>query len=158
MARFCHERTSPERGGPIGIGEIVRTAADDSSVFPELVGLRRLDAVIKAAMPDELRSHCQIGRFTAGTLTLFAGSPVWAARLRYFAPTLLDRLAGRPGAPAIQAIRVRVLMPGPVNPSAKRTGPAISREVSEYLRAAADCCGDARLTTVLLSLSRHFPG
>jgi Dna[CI] antecedent DciA-like protein len=161
MARSGHERGAPKRGGPLGIGpvsigEIVKAAAGggDAAVFPELLLLRRLDAVIHAAMPDELRAHWRIGRLTAGTLTLFADSPVWAARLRYLAPVLIERLAGRPGAAAVRAIRVRVLMPGAVAPSVKRAGTAISRPVSDYLRQAADSCGDARLRTVLLNLSR----
>jgi hypothetical protein len=170
MARSGHERGAPKRGGPLGIGpvaigEIVKARAGggDAAVFPELLLLRRLDAVIQAAMPDELRTHWRIGRLTAGTLTLFADSPVWAARLRYLAPVLIERLAGRPGRPAIQAIRVRVLMPGALYivtgaPSVKRAGTAISRSVSDYLRQAADSCGDARLKTVLLNLSRHGSG
>jgi hypothetical protein len=165
MARLGHERGAPKRGGPleigpVAIGEIVKAAAGggDAAVFPELLLLRRLDAVIQAAMPDELRAHWRIGRLTAGTLTLFADSPVWAARLRYVAPVLIERLAGRPGGSAIQAIRVRVLVTGAVVPSVKRAGTAISRPVSDYLRQAADSCGDARLRTVLLNLSRHGSG
>lgn len=170
MARFAHERGAPERGGalgigPVAIGEIVKSATGgrDAAVFPELLLLRRLDAVIQAAMPDELRAHWRIGRLTAGTLTLFAESPVWAARLRYLVPGLIERLAGRPGAAAVRAIRVRVLVTGAPSvvtgtPSVKRTGPAISRTVSDYLCQAADSCGDARLRTVLLDLSRHGPG
>jgi len=164
MAPFAHERGAPKRGGPleigpVAIGEIVKAAAGggDAAVFPELLLLRRLDAVIQAAMPDELRAHWRIGRLTAGTLTLFADSPVWAARLRYVAPVLIGRLAGRPGGPAIQAIRVRVLITGAVVP-VKRAGTAISRPVSDYLRQAADSCADARLRTVLLNLSRHGSG
>ncbi|MBA2593426.1 MAG: DUF721 domain-containing protein [Pseudomonadota bacterium] len=162
MAPFAHERGAPKRGDPLGIGpvairEIVKAAArgGDAAVLPELQLLRRLDAVIQAAMPEELRAHWRIGRLTAGTLTLFADSPVWAARLRYLAPVLIERLAGRPGGPAIQAIRVRVLVTGAVVPSVKRAETAISRPVSDYLRQAADSCGDARLRTVLLNLSRH---
>lgn len=167
MARSGHERGAPKpRGptligpvaiGPIAIGKLVRAATGngDAAVLPELLDLKRLDAVIQAAMPEELRTHWWIGRLTAGTLTLFAESPVWAARLRYLAPVLIERLAGRPVAAAVRAIRVRVLMPGAVAPSVKRAGTAISRPVSDYLRQAADCCGDARLRTVLLNLSRH---
>ena len=91
MARFVMSEGHRSAAARIGIGqcdrEIVRPRpVTTAAVFPELLGLRRLDAVIQAAMPDELRAHWQIGRLTAGTLTLFAGSPVWAARLRYFAP------------------------------------------------------------------------
>ncbi len=145
--------------GPMAIEEIVRVASrgGDAAVLPELLDLKRLDAVIRAALPDELRAHSRIGRLTAGTLTLFADSPVWAARLRYLAPELVERLAGRPGAAAVRAIRVRVLVTGPVNPCAKQTGPAISRTVSDYLCRVADSCGDARLRAVLLNLSRHGP-
>ena len=165
MAPFAHERGAPKRGGPleigpVAIGEIVRAATGDgdAAVLPELLDLKRLDAVIQAAMPDELRAHWRIGRLTAGMLTLFADSPVWAARLRYVAPALIERLAGRPGAAAVRGIRVRVLMPGAVAPSVKRAGTAISRPVSDYLRQAADSWGDARLRTVLLNLSRHGSG
>jgi hypothetical protein len=169
MARFAHERRAPERGGPLGIGpvaigEFVKAAASggDATVFSELLLLRRLDAVIQAAMPDELRAHWRIGRLTAGTLTLFADSPVWAARVRYVAPVLIERLAGRPGAAAVRAIRVRVLVPGALYivtgaPSVRRAG-RVSRPVSDYLRQAAEGCGDARLRTALLNLSRHGSG
>ncbi|MGH8570110.1 MAG: DciA family protein [Gammaproteobacteria bacterium] len=159
MAPSAHERGAPEHGGPLAIAEIVKAATrgGDVAVFPELLLLRRLDAVIQAAMPDELRAHWRIGRQTAGTLTLFADSPVWAARLRYLAPGLIQRLAGRPGAAAVRAIRVRVLVAGAVTPSVKRAGTAISRPVSDYLRQAAEGFGDARLRTVLLNLSRHGP-
>ncbi|MGH8479149.1 MAG: DciA family protein [Gammaproteobacteria bacterium] len=143
----------------MAIGEIVRaaTGVGDAAVLPELRDLQRLEAVIQAAMPDELRDHSRIGRLTAGTLTLFADSPVWAARLRYLAPGLIERLAGRPGAAAVRAVRVRVLVTGARAPSVKRAGTAISRPVSDYLRQAAEGFGDARLRTVLLDLSRHGP-
>ncbi|MGH8578449.1 MAG: DciA family protein, partial [Gammaproteobacteria bacterium] len=143
----------------IAIAKLVRvvTGGGDAAVLPELPDLQRLDAVIQAAMPAELRAHWRIGRLTAGTLTLFAGSPVWAARLRYFAPVLIERLAGRPGAAAVRAIRVRVLVTGARAPSVKHAGIAISRPVSDYLRQAAQSCGDARLRAVLLNLSRHGP-
>ncbi|MGH8471909.1 MAG: DciA family protein [Gammaproteobacteria bacterium] len=164
MAPFGHERGLPKPGGPIAIGDLVRaaTGGGDAAVLPELLDLKRLDAVIQAAMPDELRAHWRIGRLTAGTLTLFADSPVWAARLRYLAPVLIERLAGRPGAAAVRAIRVRVLVTGAPSvitgtPSAKRAGTAISRPVSDYLRQAAEGCGDTRLRTVLLNLSKHGP-
>ncbi|MGH8570762.1 MAG: DciA family protein [Gammaproteobacteria bacterium] len=152
-------RIGPVAIGPIAIAKLVRaaTGGGDAAVLPELLDLQRLDAVIQAAMPAESRAHWRIGRLTAGTLSLFADSPVWAARLRYFAPVLLERLAGRPGAAAVRAIRVRVLVTGARTPSVKRAEPAISRPMSDYLRQAAQSCGDARLRAVLLNLSRHGP-
>ncbi|MGQ0592833.1 MAG: DciA family protein [Gammaproteobacteria bacterium] len=170
MARFGHERGAPKRHGPtrigpvaigpIAIGELVRaaTGGGDAPVLPELLDLKRLDAVIQAAMPEELRAHWRIGRLTGGTLTLFADSPVWAARLRYLAPGLIERLAGRPGAVAVRGIRVKVLVIDAVTPSCKRATTAISRPVSDYLRQAAEGFGDARLRAALLNLSRHGPG
>lgn len=136
----------------MAIGEVVRGAA----LIPEVLRLRRLRAVIAQALPEELRPHCHSGRIEAGTLVLFAGSPVWAARLRYSTPVLLERLAG--STPAIRAIRVRVLVPGSLPPVESRPGRTLSRPASDYLESAAEGCGDARLRAVLLRLSRHGPG
>ncbi len=135
------------------IGEIVGAAP----VFTELARLARLDGVIGAALPAELRPHYRIGRCAGGTLTLYAGSSVWATRLRYFAPILLERLRRRPRAPAIQEIRVRVLVPAPANPLVARTGPVLSAAVSAYLCQAAASFQDERLRSALLSLSKHGP-
>ncbi len=161
MARFRHEQGAPEHRGPVGIGAIVKTAVKTAAVFPELKGLKRLDAVIRAALPDDLRPHYRIGQCAGGSLTLFADSPVWAARLRYFAPTLLERLAGRPGAPALQTIRVRVLASDPMaslsmSPRIERA-PPISRTVAEYLSQAAGSFRDERLRAALFRLAKHGP-
>ncbi len=60
-------------------------------------------------LPADLASHCVAAQRRAQLLVLHADSPVWATRLRYASPGLLDKL--KPAYPWVSTIKIRILLP-----------------------------------------------
>jgi hypothetical protein len=59
-------------------------------------------------LPSEFASHCRIGHFEAGVLTLFTDNAAWATRLRYAVPTLLSNLRQEPSWAGLCSIQIKV--------------------------------------------------
>ncbi len=63
---------------------------------------------IRRLLPTGLAPHCRAAQIRERLLLLYVDSPVWATRLRYLAPELLNLL--RPEHAALTAITVKVLV------------------------------------------------
>jgi hypothetical protein len=66
-----------------------------------------LDSV-RRLLPDDLASHCVAAQRRDQSLVLHVDSPVWATRLRYASPGLLDML--KPAYPWLRAIKIKLLL------------------------------------------------
>ena len=129
---------------------------------PALLGKRLSDydalcRQVRESLPPPVDQQLKAAVLQAGTLSLFAESPVWASRLRYAIPQLQRQLAKR--GLAVERIRTRIL-PGngakPLKP--KRKHLSLSRESGEVLRQTAAAIDDEQLKEALLKLSRHEGG
>ncbi|WP_304985941.1 DUF721 domain-containing protein [Coxiella-like endosymbiont] len=65
-----------------------------------------VERFLNQILPLEIVPHCRIMNLSKGTLTLQLESPVWATRVRYLVPHLLEQLAQQNL--AIQRIQCRV--------------------------------------------------
>jgi hypothetical protein len=123
-----------------------------ASLLAEVHKLRELDATLKSALNQPLRSKLRVAALHDRTLVIHADSPVWAARARYASRKILRNFNKLNSSTRIQSIRVRVspAEPGEV-PRAKTR--SMSAATAECLRAAAAGIQDSAVRTALLRLA-----
>ncbi len=67
--------------------------------------------MVQQRIGEPLKQHCRVATLRGEVLVLLADSPAWAARLRFEAPALLERLATEPALRGVKAIQVKVSVP-----------------------------------------------
>ncbi|HYQ71782.1 MAG TPA: DUF721 domain-containing protein [Gammaproteobacteria bacterium] len=121
--------------------------------------LRKMEARLAAILPTPLDAHCHILSIRNSVLVLAADSPVWAARLRFHAPQLVEQLTPRDSVKCY-TIHVRVRPPETSPPPQARipvTGRP-GRQGVAALQQAAQSVSDPELKTALLRLASRDPG
>ncbi len=69
--------------------------------------LKSLSHSIEGYLPQELKAHCQVGTIIDNVLTLYADSPAWLNRLRYYSVELLTQLRANEF-PSLISIEIKV--------------------------------------------------
>jgi hypothetical protein len=152
---------------PVAALEAVVSAREPRSVgrwlngSPELTGLaaaaarlRALEAALAGHLDPSLRAHCRVARAEGDTLVLLADSPVWASRLRFAGPAILEALLPHLDSPPPTRVRVKV------RPTASQEEPALPRPAlsavsARLIRQVADDLADPALGAALRRLSRR---
>ncbi len=112
--------------------------------------------LVRECLPREAAAHLRGALVDGEALVLYVDSPGWSTRLRFLAPTLLQRLAA--GGLVCRHCRVRVQPPGaqvaPVAPTVPpaSAGPAAVRAVS----SVATTVGSGKLAEALRRLARSL--
>lgn len=96
---------------PTRIGAIVSRDPTLSALVKRAAELRDIDGVVREWLPELLRDKVQVAVTRGDTLVLTASSAVWATRLRYEVPELLERARLTPALAHIGRIQVRVDTP-----------------------------------------------
>lgn len=131
-----------------------------NSQFQPLFGMlkqqdRLLDKV-KSLLPEPLSSHICHVRSKREQLIVHTDSPVWVAKLHFYAPQLLAEL--RKEAPMIKVFRARVFVPErtkkALKPKPKDTRRKMTATASASIASAAATISDPALKDVLLRLSQ----
>ena len=117
--------------------------------------LRKMDVLLAELLPAPLNAHCRILSIKNTILVLAADSPVWAARLRFQAPQLVQQLTQHlSGKRRTIQVRVRppetVLVPPPQKPGIRPGTQGIAA-----LQQAARTVSDPELKTALLRLANR---
>jgi hypothetical protein len=117
--------------------------------------LKRLSDHLSGILPPPLNEHCALLNLRGDTLILGADTPVWAARLRYYAPLLVKHLSPN-NSVTVRTIRVRV-SPRTVSAAAvpSRRRCRLSPETAGILRQTAAALSDQKLKTALMKLASH---
>lgn len=71
---------------------IARQTGKLEQVLERVESLRRLNERVMLCVDPDLQAHCQVANFRQGCLVMVVDSAVWATRLRYSFPELLNRL------------------------------------------------------------------
>lgn len=135
---------------PIQMNRVLGTDSDLAFLTAKVTEHRELLNRIRGRLPQEMAHHCLGAAATPGSLLLWADSSVWASRLRFTAPGLLQNL------PGIERLRVRVLLPPrSVGPQPKRSRPRrLSEESAILIEQLADSLQDEPLGEALRRLAR----
>lgn len=116
--------------------------------------IRRLNALVHAALPADLAAQCLGVAVHGASLVIFAASSAWATRLRYHETEVLEYLARRHGL-RFDRVACRIAIRGadvvPLAPPPREISPA-SRAV---IASTADAVGDPDLAAALKRLSRR---
>ena len=122
--------------------------------------LQRLNEVLGEHLDPTLAQHCELANIRADTAVLQADSPVWAAKLRYQIPTILELLNATdfiveltPTRLTHIQLRVQPVYQPYTGPTL--SGPYLSQRSAELLQSVADTIPDPRLKQALSRLSRR---
>ena len=93
---------------PTRIGALVAADPVLQRLLTRARALQQLDEVVKTWLPGKLAEKVTVAVVREGVLVLCAESPVWATRLRYEVPNLLEKAALHPELNHLKAVEVRV--------------------------------------------------
>ena len=111
-------------------------------------------AELRQRLPDDLARALCSAALDGGCLRLGVAGGAWAARLRFLAPQLRQRLGDWPYG-AVETVEVRVTVPvGTAAPIAPIVPAPLSSASREHLEAVAQSAVDPRLAAALRSLAR----
>ncbi len=100
---------------PRQLSDIMTGDATLSMLLRQVQTLQVLEALLNARTGDSFAQHCKVAALKEdGVLVLVARTPVWATRLRYLAPDLVEWAKGVPELSTVKSIQVQV---------ARQTGP-----------------------------------
>lgn len=117
--------------------------------------LRQLNQHLSAVLDVPLTDHCQVARYDTEQLIIQVDSPVWASRLRYYIPTLLQELKQNiPDLQGLKSIKMHVApaAPAPVEKSPEKR--EITPAASQNIQAMAETIDDPALREALQRLGR----
>lgn len=124
---------------------------DSGDLIERAMQLAALDRRLRQSLPEALAAHVKLGNLRGDSLVFLADSPVWKARLRLCADTLLDA-AQAAGIPA-RNVSVKVLAAmQPLTPE-QAPPPSLSPAARQTLRTAAAAIQDEALRARLLQLA-----
>ncbi|HKK13190.1 MAG TPA: DUF721 domain-containing protein [Gammaproteobacteria bacterium] len=106
---------------------------------------------LREVLPENLRPHVRLARLEGPRLVLTTDSPVWAARLRYYAPQLAKHF-GRGKSVTARTVQVQIV-PASAPPPAARAAPTLSTDSAALLRRTAQDVESPALRAALLRLA-----
>ncbi len=139
------------------------TATQQDPLWQQLLNhatqLATLAPLVQAALPAELRPHCQLANWRQNCLILTVDNPVWANRLHYQIPTLLKQLKTEPALYNLSRLEYYV-KPAEFTTKNIRSNPAhqqhrLSSHSAELLRDSAEAINDPGLRQALLKLAQR---
>jgi hypothetical protein len=118
--------------------------------------LEALDHALRGCLEPPLNGHCQVANLTTRCLVLHVRSPIWATKLRYVVPELLECLRKSCGLVLRCQVQVRVRYPevGVAVPPVSRPL-HLSAKSAAVIRNAALSIDNPELKRALLRVSRH---
>src|SRR5688572_16146563 len=129
-----------------------------ASIASQLAQLQKINRALYEIIPIEFLGHIQAaGNPQNGTLHIYADSPAWAAKLRFYKPAITTGLTLHAGLP-IKSVHISI-HPKTVDHKTHRfKRPSISKNSAQLLAALAKNTDDPELKRALSALAQHLPG
>ena len=129
-----------------------------ASIASQLAQLQKINRALYEIIPIEFLGHIQAaGNPQNGTLHIYADSPAWAAKLRFYKPAITAGLTIQAGFP-IKSVHISI-HPKTIDRKTNRfKRPSLSRNSAQLLTALAKDTDDPELKRALSSLAQHLPG
>lgn len=110
------------RQHPVVIAKLLADAGGPlRPVLHRAAGLQAEESRLRALLDDDVSEQVESTYLRGDTLVVLVRSSVWATRLRFLAPALLQRLSGDDGLPPVRDVRVVVGRSRPELPTARTT-------------------------------------
>lgn len=126
----------------------------DPRLISRITNLSMLADWLKNELPSPLSQECQLINLRGSTLVIGAGSPAWAARLRFQTPRLLEVMS-RDLPFEVRKIQVKVLSARPASTSSTKRAVRVSPDTAELLRQTARSLNHPVLSAALARLAAH---
>lgn len=107
---------------------------------------------MESIIGPELSRHCRIQNLRDDSLILQTDAPIWANRLRFALPALLEQLRAQPELQQLRDIQVRVV-PNEAPRAKSRARAHLSTTAAALLRHAAEGTADPALREALRRLA-----
>lgn len=116
--------------------------------------LQRFDKLLKSILPAELQTHCQLANIKGSTAIVLVSSTVWATRIRYQIPSLINKLQQDSGGRKITDIEIRV-QPESISDTRERPTrrASMSKEAALSVQRCAASVDDEKLRSALERLA-----
>ena len=138
------------------VHKLLKSSRRTSRLLQRVERGRQLTHELQAVLPSPLASYCQAGDLFEHKLTIITTSPVWAAKLRYLLPTLLQAFRSIPSLEQVTDIDIKISnLPQQTRTTAPTRKAHLSRQSAELIRQTAETIDDPDLRASLLKLSRH---
>jgi len=105
---------------------------------------------IRQSLPLPLRPHCIHARIDGNRLVLHTDSPVWATRLRFYAPQIFAVVKHQ--APKLGKLEVRIFMPQNIRPGRRPLG-SLPDKTAALVSQLAESIDDQAIRAALKRLS-----
>ena len=114
-----------------------------------------LELKLHSFLGSPLNKHCILANYSNNIFTLHADSSIWASKLRYYIPDILDFMQHECHLDTLKTIRIKV-KPTTVKtvklPARRLT---LSTKSSKFIKDIANSMTDHELRASLLKLTKH---
>jgi hypothetical protein len=127
-------------------------------IASQLAQLQKINRALYEIVPIEFLGHIQVaGNPQSGTLHIYADSPAWAAKLRFYKPSIASGLTSHAGF-VVKALRISIHPKLGERKTAAPKKPSLSRHSAQLLACLANNTEDPELKRALTALAKHTAG
>lgn len=137
------------------VSDLLSVHSDLAQIREHASDIARLQNKLSQKLEPPLNQHVIVANFDAKTLIIHTDSPIWAAKLRFKIPELLDIVKNLCEIPTISTIRIKVVIPKDAQEGSKLNIQPLSLENADYLQQLATTTDDAALADVMARLAKH---
>ncbi|WP_419419501.1 DUF721 domain-containing protein [Legionella sp. D16C41] len=120
----------------------------------QVMQLDKLNALLGPLLPAHLQAHCKVGSFNKGSLLLTLDDPTWATELRYYLPTLRDKLRKEAGLYQLVNIKIQFITTDNIEEIKKSLSQQpLSEKARNLIRETGDLCSYNPLKKALHQLA-----
>jgi hypothetical protein len=129
-----------------------------ASIASQLAQLQKINRALYEIIPIEFLGHIQAaGNPQNGTLHIYADSPAWATKLRFYKPAITAGLTIHTGL-SIKSVHISIHPKTGDRKTHRLKKPSFSRNSAQLLAALARDTDDPELKRALATLAQHLPG
>jgi hypothetical protein len=124
----------------------------------QLAQLQKINRALYEIIPIEFLGHIQTaGNPQTGILHIYADSPAWATKLRFYKPAIVSGLTAHTGL-AIKSVLISIHPKAVNHKAASLKKPHLSKNSAHLLATLAKNTDDPELKRALSALAKHLPG
>ncbi len=118
--------------------------------------LSALNRILVPCLPENLRTHCQVGQISPTEWTILVDSAAWLTHLRYYKQQLLQNLKKQPQCSYLQEIHFRIQPRELIKEEikVKKISKTMSADNKELLQNIAETVENSLLKKSLLKLAK----